>query len=88
MQSTISIAAMILGAAAIVLGTVGIGACKTTSELVDTKVRSTDDRLAFRMIHPTHSAPAVRPAPTVRPAPGWPTLPPPGQSGLGRVQIW
>jgi hypothetical protein len=63
MQSTISIAAMILGAAAIVLGTVGIGACKTTSELIDTKVRSTDDRLAFRMIHPTHPAPAVRPSP-------------------------
>jgi hypothetical protein len=82
MQTTISVAAMILGAAAIVLGTVGIGACKTTSELIDTKVRTTDDRLAFRMIHPSH------PAPTVRPAPGWPTLPLPGQSGLGRVQIW
>ena len=49
MQTTISIAAIILGAAAIVLGTVGIGTCRTTSDLVDTKVRSSDDQLAFRM---------------------------------------
>jgi hypothetical protein len=49
MQTTLSIAAMILGAAAIVLGTVGIGTCRTTSDLVDTKVRSGDDQLAFKM---------------------------------------
>jgi hypothetical protein len=49
MQTTISIAAMILGAAAIVLGTMGIGTCRTTSDLVDTKVQSSDERLAFRM---------------------------------------
>jgi hypothetical protein len=49
MQTTISIAAIILGAAAIILGTVGIGTCRTTSDLVDTKVRSSDDRLAFKM---------------------------------------
>ena len=54
MHSTLSVAAMILGAAAIILGTVGVGTCKTTSERVDTidtKVRSTDDRLAFRWVH-------------------------------------
>jgi hypothetical protein len=49
MQTTISIAAMILGAAAIILGTVGIGTCRTTSDLVDTKVQASDDRLAFKM---------------------------------------
>ena len=49
MQTTISIAAIILGAAAIVLGTVGIGTCRTTSDLVDTKLRSSDDQLAFKM---------------------------------------
>ena len=51
MQSTISVAAMLLGATAIILGTVGIGACKSASELgdtrIDTKAGSTDDRLAF-----------------------------------------
>ena len=56
MQSTISVAAMLLGATAIILGTVGIGACKSTSELsdtrIDTKAGSTDDRLAFRVIRP------------------------------------
>ena len=60
MQTTISIAAMILGSAAIVLGTVGIGTCRTTSDLVDTKVQSSDERLAFRM---------PRQIPTPR---GWP----------------
>ena len=49
MHSTISVAAMILGAVAIILGTVGIGTCRTTSDLVDTKVRSSDDRLAFKL---------------------------------------
>ena len=47
---------MLLGATAIILGTVGIGACKSTSELsdtrIDTKAGSTDDRLAFRVIRP------------------------------------
>jgi hypothetical protein len=56
MQSTISVAAMLLGATAIILGTVGIGACKSTSDLsdtrIDTKAGSTDDRLAFRVIRP------------------------------------
>jgi hypothetical protein len=53
MQTTISVAAMILGAAAIILGTVGIGTCRTTSDLIDTKVRSSDDdRLAFKMPRP------------------------------------
>ena len=52
MQTTISVAAMILGAAAIVLGTVGIGTCRTTSDLVDTKVRSSGDQLAFKMPRP------------------------------------
>jgi hypothetical protein len=63
MQATISIAAMILGAAAIILGTVGVGACKTTSELIDTKVQSTDSRLAFGWTRP------------IRPSSGWPTAP-------------
>jgi hypothetical protein len=49
MQTTISVAAIILGAAAIILGTVGVGTCRTTSDLVDTKLRSSDDRLAFKM---------------------------------------
>ncbi|MGZ5900865.1 MAG: hypothetical protein ACXWK3_14095 [Reyranella sp.] len=49
MQTTISVAAIILGATAIILGTVGIGTCRTTSDLVDTQVRSSDDRLAFKM---------------------------------------
>jgi len=47
---------MLLGATAIILGTVGIGACKSTSDLsdtrIDTKAGSTDDRLAFRVIRP------------------------------------
>jgi hypothetical protein len=49
MQSTISIAAMILGSTAIILGTIGIAACRTTSDLVDTKLQSSDERLAFKM---------------------------------------
>ena len=49
MQTTISVAAMILGAAAIILGTVGIGTCRTTSDLVDTKVQTSEERLAFHM---------------------------------------
>ena len=67
MQSTISVAAMLLGATAIILGTVGIGACKSTSELsdtrIDTKAGSTDDRLAFRVIRPPRqpSAPVAPP---------------------------
>jgi hypothetical protein len=71
MQSTISVAAMLLGATAIILGTVGIGACKSTSELsdtrIDTKAGSTDDRLAFRMIRPP------------RQPSGWPASPPVGR---------
>jgi len=47
---------MLLGATAIILGTVGIGTCKSTSDLsdtrIDTKAGSTDDRLAFRVIRP------------------------------------
>ena len=75
MQSTISIAAMLLGATAIVLGTMGIGACKSTSELsdtrIDTKARSTDDRLAFRIRPPRQPSAAGRPSPrTMIPAPG------------------
>lgn len=49
MQTTISLAAIMLGAAAIILGTVGIGTCRTTSDLVDTKVQASDERLAFKM---------------------------------------
>jgi hypothetical protein len=67
MQSTISVAAMLLGATAIILGTVGIGACKSASELsdtrLDTKAGSTDDRLAFRVIRPPRppSIPSIPP---------------------------
>jgi hypothetical protein len=64
MYSTIPIAAMILGAAAIILGTVGVGARTTTSELIDTKVRSTDDRLALGWTRP------------IRPPSGRPVAPP------------
>jgi hypothetical protein len=77
MHSTISVAAMILGAAAIIVGTVGVGACKTSSELIDTKMRSTDDRFAW--IHPS------------RQPSGWPTTPPGGWGGQNRRspnQIW
>jgi hypothetical protein len=62
MQSTLSAAAILLGAVAIILGTVSVGMCKTTSDLTDTKVRSTDDRLAFGWVRP------VRPA---SPPSGW-----------------
>jgi hypothetical protein len=79
MHSTISVAAMILGAAAIILGTVGVAACKTSSQLIDTKARSADDRLAFKWIHPP------------RQPSGWPTTPPGGWGGQTRRspnQIW
>ena len=69
MQSTISVAAMLLGATAIILGTVGIGACKSTSDLgdtrIDTKAGSTDDRLAFRVIRPPRQPVGAPVAPPV-----------------------
>jgi hypothetical protein len=69
MQSTISVAAMLLGATAIILGTVGIGACKSAGELsdtrIDTKAGSTDDRLAFRVIRPPRQPNAAPVAPPV-----------------------
>ena len=69
MQSTISVAAMLLGATAIILGTVGIGACKSTSDLsdtrIDTKAGSTDDRLAFRVIRPPRQPNGAPVAPPV-----------------------
>ena len=52
MHSIIPIAAMLLGAAAIILGTVSIGACHTTSAFIDTKARSTDDSLALGWTRP------------------------------------
>jgi len=55
---------MILGAATIILGTVGVGARTTTSEVIDTKVRSTDDRLALGWTRP------------IRPPSGRPVAPP------------
>ncbi len=52
------------GGSGIILGTVGVGACHTTSELIDTKVRSTDDRLALGWTRP------------IRPPSGRPVAPP------------
>jgi hypothetical protein len=64
MHSIIPVAALLLGAVAIILGTVSVGACNTARELIDTQVRSTDDRLAFKL-------PRQIPAPR-----GWPVAPP------------
>ena len=60
---------MLLGATAIILGTVGIGACKSTSDLsdtrIDTKAGSTDDRLAFRVIRPPRQSIGAPVAPPI-----------------------